>query len=208
MADVFISYAQPDTMHAEQLAQELGKRGASVFFDRDTLVAGTDFRREIAQALEHATVVVVLLSANTRRTSWVQEELSSVLERAGGPAVVPILLDSHAKENWVWPLVSDRLGFDLSDGRTPIEVVAQKIAALAAGGEPPIAAPAHTFGRRGYLVTAFLVTMLAIGAVFFLPLSRISNQSGIGTPGIEHWLPLLTGALGVLVGYLFNKWRK
>ena len=215
MADVFISYARDDGDTANQLARELEARGISVFFDKDVLVAGTDFRQEIAQALKTAKAVVVLLSANTKRSSWVQEELSSVIERAEGPKVIPVLLDSHAKENWVWPLVSDRQTFDLSTRRERIGEVASQVSRLlppeSLRPPSPVQEAPRSLRRGMFLILALGLTIAAISTIFLLPApeSAPPSNGSAGSPS-NFWLWVSAGsaAVGFVVGYLFNKWRR
>lgn len=208
MADVFISYARDDSETADELAAELKSRGVSVFFDKDVLVAGTDFRKEIAQALSSAKAVVVLLSANTKRSSWVQEELSSVIERTEGPRVIPVLLDSHAKENWVWPLVSDRHAVDLSNRQEKLGEVASRLATLISSGRQSIAPPSPSPGRpkRAFLTWAILISLVTLSAILLLPLNSDGILEEIRPTGL--WLHVISGSIGIVVGYLISLWRK
>jgi hypothetical protein len=217
MADVFISYARDDSETANQLARELEARGISVFFDKGVLVAGTDFRQEIAQALRAAKAVVVLLSANTKRSSWVQEELSSVIERADGPNVIPVLLDSHAKENWVWPLVSDRHAFDLSTRRERIGEVALQVSRLLPNesllrAPPSVEAAPKRSSRRGiFLILALSLAVAAISTIFLLPelTSAPPPEGSAGSPSnLWLWVSPVSAAIGFVFGYLFSKWRR
>ena len=57
--------------------------------------------------------MVLLLSGKSRRGHWVERELELILEQT--TTVIPVLLDEHAKDNWVWPLVSDRNALTLKD---------------------------------------------------------------------------------------------
>jgi TIR domain len=206
MADVFISYASGDSGAADQLALELKARGLSVFFDKGGLVAGTDFRQEIAQALGSAKAVVVLLSANTKRSSWVQEELSSVIERTDGPTVIPVLLDQHAKENWVWPLISDRMAVDLSNRQEKIGEVASRLAELVTGRPQTRMARARSTRKLALLIAAIVLTLVTM-AIFVLPLSdSVDPSDPLGV--LSPWRSFIFGALGVVIGYFVSRWRK
>lgn len=214
MADVFISYARDDSDTANQLARELEARGISVYFDHDVLVAGTDFRQEIAQALRTAKAVVVLLSANTKRSSWVQEELSSVIERADGPNVIPVLLDSHAKENWVWPLVSDRKAFDLSTRRERISEVAMQVSRLLPSESlrpPRPSEQAASSRRRIFFILALSLAVAAISTISLLhgPTGAPPSDWSASSPSnFWLWVSPVSAAVGFVVGYLFSKWRR
>jgi len=116
MHDVFISYTREDGDAASAIARQLSAEGLTVFFDREALVAGESFSDRITNELKDAAAVIVLLSANSKRSSWVAEELSSALK--GRKLVVPVLLDEAARNNWIWPLVSDRQAIQI-DMRSP-----------------------------------------------------------------------------------------
>ncbi len=217
MADVFISYAHADSEIAKLLAGELTAHGISVFFDKDVLVAGTDFRQDIAQALSGAKAIIVLLSSNTKRSSWVQEELSSVIEKTDGPRVIPVLLDRHAKENWVWPLVSDRQAVDLSTRQEKIGEVALQVSRLLSEGGIRPASPrsSPTVSRSSKRVALFVVATAVVAASLSLSplLQAPADLPSPEGPGIQSfnlllWVAPVSAAVGFVVGYWFSKWRK
>src|ERR1700694_3428245 len=105
MRNVFISYAREDQAAAELIANRLRKAGVSVFVDEASLVAGGNWSAQLGRAMQDASAVVVLLSANSRKRTWVDSEVQSALESK--KLVVPVLLDAQAKDNWVWPLVAN-----------------------------------------------------------------------------------------------------
>ncbi len=106
MNSVFISYAREDRQVATGIAERLRFFGISVFLDHEALVVGMAYDPRIEKELEAARAVFVLLSSNSRRSSYVSEELQGVLD--SGKLVVPILLDRGAMENWLWPLVAKK----------------------------------------------------------------------------------------------------
>lgn len=221
MVDVFISFARDDAMTARRLQQALATAGLSVFVDQDVLVAGTDFTSAIADSLRSARAVVVLLSASTRRSKWVQEELASVLEQKAGPLVIPVLLDRHAKDNWVWPLVANRQAIDLTDRPDELDKVAFLLRKLLSGKRrsaspelldeaslsPASAAglspPPPSRSRNTVLALAALVTLAVLATTFLL---RTGGAHETRWPTL--WLILGAGAAGVLIGYLLRKWRE
>ncbi len=123
MSDVFISYSHKDAHAAEGLARVLEKKGLSVFFDRMSLVSGEDFSASIAREISRAKAVIVLLSEHSSRSKWVEAELQAALENSR--YVVPVLLDSLATENWVWPLVGDRKAIVLEHGQDSYDLMRQ-----------------------------------------------------------------------------------
>jgi hypothetical protein len=90
MSDIFISYAREDQQRAEMLAQLLGDRGWSIFWDR-TIPIGKTWRETIGRELQGARCVIVLWSKNSIESHWVQEEADDA-ERRG--ILVPVLIES------------------------------------------------------------------------------------------------------------------
>jgi hypothetical protein len=113
MVKVFFSYNRVDGEIAARLADSLESRGISVFRDMESLVSGEVFSHAITEAMSRADAVVVLLSSHSKRSSWVDRELQSALEQE--KVIVPILLDADAKNNWIWPLVSDRFTINVNE---------------------------------------------------------------------------------------------
>jgi TIR domain len=79
MADIFLSYAREDRASAERIAQTLAGRG-NVWWDPD-LPAGPNYTQVIEQALTSAKCVLVLWSAASVVSTWVQDEAREAQER-------------------------------------------------------------------------------------------------------------------------------
>lgn len=122
MTNVYISYAQPDSDAAIALSALLAERGVSVSLDADALVAGTDFSKEILAGIASADAILLLLSGNSTRSKCVEREFEAILESP--KTVIPILLDANAKNNWIWPLVSDRRAITVRDKSDLHEIAA------------------------------------------------------------------------------------
>lgn len=98
MADVFLSYARADAAAAARIARELGKRGWSVWFDRE-LPAHRDYSDVIASELESAAAVLVLWSQASIESQWVRSEanrareLGKLVQARTGDARLPMPFD-------------------------------------------------------------------------------------------------------------------
>jgi len=106
MSKYFISYSTRDRSAAKALEKSLSRSGAKIYLDDNVLAAGADLSAQVEHQIESADTIIVLLSANSSGSRWVQHEVTTAL--AKGKNIVPVMLDDHAKENWIWPLVSDR----------------------------------------------------------------------------------------------------
>ena len=209
MADVYISYVREDREVARQLAAHLQRSGLTVFFDMEALVSGNDFTETIADALRKAKAVVVLLSANTKRSTWVQNELSSVIERTDGPLVIPVLLDRHAKENWVWPLISNRQVIDLTERPEKLEdVAAQLQQALGIGGELSSLSRSTPSSKHLYQFALLAICLLAAAGIVWAPGTGDANGSLFQEFMRLLSSPAVSGFLGVIVGALLMRLRK
>jgi len=131
MSDVFISYARADSRIAQRISHALQEYGFTVFLDSSTLVAGEDVQHQITKAISSSSAVIAILSVNSKRSNWVEDELQSALEAE--KVIIPVLLDDEGKDNWVWPLISDRIAFRLTDDSSADELVRQLSTLLDSG---------------------------------------------------------------------------
>lgn len=88
--DVFISYAHEDRPKAIALAKALEARRLRVWWDPD-LRAGDQWARVIEEAVEASSCVVVLWSAKSVESRWVNAEARVGLDR---DKLVPVCLDA------------------------------------------------------------------------------------------------------------------
>ncbi|HET7315803.1 MAG TPA: TIR domain-containing protein [Sphingomicrobium sp.] len=73
MAKVFLSYVRADVAVARNIAAALEGSGHDVWWDRH-IRGGSQFSKEIEEALEAAEVVVVLWSRKSIESAWVRDE--------------------------------------------------------------------------------------------------------------------------------------
>ena len=178
MANVFISYSSEDRDVASRISKSLKSQGLSVFLDMDSLVAGVDYSQRITDAVSKADAVLVLLSANSKRARWVEHELESALEQE--KIVVPILLDSDAKNNWVWPLVSDRRSVSVDDN-TNYELLGRELKAAFDRSETPMpTGVARGTNRRTSLMFVGAVILVALlSTIVMFPRSALPTASAV-----------------------------
>lgn len=89
MIDIFISYANKDRIVAKNLADRFREENWNVFWDR-TIEPGAEWNEEIQRALHDARCVIVLWSAASRKSFWVQGEAADAFERN---SYVPVRID-------------------------------------------------------------------------------------------------------------------
>jgi hypothetical protein len=135
MSDVFISHASEDKEQiARPLAEELSKRGLSVWYDEFSLELGDSLRRSIDKGLAQSRFGVVILSENFFAKEWPQRELDglSTRETSGGEKVILPLWHgvTHAEVLAYSPVLADRVAFNtrrgVSAAADEIEAVVQR----------------------------------------------------------------------------------
>ncbi|MBT3323354.1 MAG: toll/interleukin-1 receptor domain-containing protein [Anaerolineae bacterium] len=87
--EIYISYARRDFEFAAQLYQFLSKRKFSVWFDRESVQAGEDWRLSIAQGIQESAIFLIILSPDAIKSYTVQKELA--LAEQYHKAIVPIV---------------------------------------------------------------------------------------------------------------------
>jgi hypothetical protein len=166
MAGVFVSYAREDGSKAKAIARELEAAGFEVWIDQ-RIGSGSEFSREIEQALAGASAVVAIWSRNSIESPWVRDEAA---EGRDSGRLVPLLIDDCR------PPIGFRQfqATDLShwSGRGRPKQLEEVIAAVAAkAGAPPrphqrLVADHRPFRRPIMLVSAGLAAIVVAVAAF------------------------------------------
>jgi TolB-like protein len=86
---VFLSYARADERSARTIIRLIERAGFRVWWD-GLIPSGERFSAKISEALEGAGAVVVLWSASSGKSNWVQDEASFARDHQ---RLVPILID-------------------------------------------------------------------------------------------------------------------
>jgi hypothetical protein len=107
---IFVSYAREDQTPAISLVSFLRAAGFQVWFDKDSLHAGQDWKTVIEQAISRARLLVICLSKRSvDKTGFVQKEMRLALQQAemrpeSQVYIMPVCLDGcpvpHAFDRW------------------------------------------------------------------------------------------------------------
>jgi len=92
MSELFISYAREDAISVGRLASALSDAGHQVWWDQH-LVGGSEYSREIEDAIGRSAKVLVLWSTLAAQSPWVRDE--ALAARDAGK-LVPITLDGSS----------------------------------------------------------------------------------------------------------------
>jgi tetratricopeptide (TPR) repeat protein len=174
MAKIFLSYSRQDVEKAEALANALESRGHDVWWDRE-VQGGSRFSVEIERELKDCDAVLVLWSANSVQSAWVQDEAAEGRDRG---RLIPVAIDDSRPP----------IGFrqfqviDLSrwNGRADapsIEAVNSALLALTGGTAAPVSKqiPQGSRLRSPRTIGALLGAMLLV-LIGWLVLNEFSGR--------------------------------
>ena len=97
----FISYSNQDDEFAQRLHADLQQKGVRCWFAPEDLKIGDKFRTRIDESIRVYDKLMVILSENSIRSPWVEEEVEAALEKERKQnklALFPIRLDDAVME--------------------------------------------------------------------------------------------------------------
>ncbi len=93
--DVFISHANVDKAEfVDDLKSSLDKLGVQIFYDKDTLEWGDNWKERILNGVEKSEFAIIIISENFFGREWTENELKELLSRQnrnGQKIILPIL---------------------------------------------------------------------------------------------------------------------
>ena len=117
--EVFISHASKDKADlVEELYQSLNKLGVAIFYDKESLEWGDNWKDRILNGTKKAEFAIIVISENFFDREWTERELSEFLNRQnrnGQKLILPILHNitvSQLQEKY--PSVADLQAIDSS----------------------------------------------------------------------------------------------
>lgn len=120
MYDVFLSHASADKLdYVEDLKLTLDILGIDVFYDKDTIEWGDEWKKKIYEGLEKSEFAIIVISENFFGREWTEEELKNLLERQnteGQKLILPILHNiTTAQLKEKYPKVADIQAIESKD---------------------------------------------------------------------------------------------
>lgn len=94
---VFLSYSRKNVEDVKRLQQRLRDEDVHAWRDEANIPGGTDWAKMIEAALEGMDAMVVVATAESARSEWVEKECKAFVER--GKIVIPYIADEAAKNS-------------------------------------------------------------------------------------------------------------
>jgi formylglycine-generating enzyme required for sulfatase activity len=108
---VFLSYVHEDEDRVRALYKRLRRARITSWFDKEDIIAGTEWESQILKAVQDADVVLVCLSKQINRDGYIHKEMQIVLDmalqkRPGSIFIVPVRLEAcdvlESLKKWQW----------------------------------------------------------------------------------------------------------
>jgi hypothetical protein len=132
VADIFVSYHSADRALTEALTERLGRKGFSVWFDRE-LTAGGAYRDEIDAHLNSADLVLALWTPGAAASAWVIAEARAAHKR--GRLVSINVAAGRAPAEFASTVVARIKGDELDQDAAKAEGALRRAAGAALGYE-------------------------------------------------------------------------
>lgn len=121
--DVFISHANKDKVDlVENLYQSLNKLGVKIFYDKESLEWGDNWKDKILNGVNKAEFAIIVISENFFDREWTEKELNEFLSRQnrnGQKIILPILKNITIEQlEQKYPTVADIQAIDSSEHST------------------------------------------------------------------------------------------
>jgi hypothetical protein len=93
--EVFLSHSSVDKSFVRKLTRRIEKEGFRVWLDEKKLIAGDVLGKTISEALDRASVVLVVVSKASVKSRWLSFELNKATERMvkGECRVIPVVIE-------------------------------------------------------------------------------------------------------------------
>lgn len=88
---VFISYSSKDSAYVERIIQVLEEMGVTYWRAPQMIPAGSNYAREIPQAIKNCAVFLLVLSEKSQNSIWVEKEIDSAI--CNRKSIIPFQID-------------------------------------------------------------------------------------------------------------------
>lgn len=120
--DVFLSYLPEDRDRAAKLRVKLAEIGIHIFDATVDILPGEDLASKLEDALETSRFLVLMVSPDTFKSSWVNFEVGAALSMRKG--IIPVLSKNVNQKDLPLPILS-RVSLSTED----VDEMAQQIGA-------------------------------------------------------------------------------
>lgn len=97
MGHIFLSYSRKDIHMMQRLRDDLRAEGLDVWTDESLSTGSQSWKQDVEEAIENASALVVLLTPNAKKSTWVREEMNYA--EAQDVRIFPVLASGTPRES-------------------------------------------------------------------------------------------------------------
>ncbi len=181
---VFVSYASDDKAVADSVCRSLESAGVRCWIAPRDIPPGTDYPAAIVEAIRSVRVLVLILTGHAAASPHILSEVGHAFN--GKKPIIPFRLSSDALPNDLEYFLSMTQWLDAPEGSTEENLKRLTQATLdALAGERKALLPVQVKGRRGLILAAGTLLLLAAGILAYRKWERLPGPSpapGLSSP--------------------------
>ena len=179
-ADVFISYKSDEESYAKTVRKVLEDNGISCWMAPDSIPAGSNYMKQIPQAIDDCKVMIILISKKSQQSTWVKNEFSQAVTKH--KTIIPyVIQDCPLEDEFQFSMSTMQQVYAWRDEEAALQRIVRDIRASLNEDEQEkveikvvhkTRTPAWVYALIGVLAVA------VIGAVIFVNLTKkaVSNH--------------------------------
>ena len=197
-ADVFISYKSEEESIARRIREVLEANGISCWMAPDSIPVGSNYMKQIPQAIENCKAMVVVISQKSQKSTWVKNEFSEAISK--NKLIIPyVIQDCELEDEFAFSLSTMQQVFAWKDEEKALAKIVHDIRE-SLGEEDSAKVEIKVVRRNRYLPLILIgaAVCVLLAALFFLPKktqpAETAPASGTASVYYSEALPyVLTG---------------
>ncbi len=172
-AEIFISYKSEEEAYAREIRRVLEENGFSCWMAPDSIPSGSNYMKQIPQAIDDCRVMIVLVSEKSQESTWVKNEFNQAVTQ--DKLIIPYVIQNcDLKEEFRFSMGTMQQVPAWKDEKAALEKVVRDLRE-ALGRDPDqtvkitVEHPARKNPVRIALIAAVLVLALVLGVIVLKP---------------------------------------
>ncbi|MBO7702998.1 MAG: TIR domain-containing protein [Solobacterium sp.] len=125
-ADIFISYKSDEEEYAKRVRDVLEQNGISCWMAPDSIPVGSNYMKQIPQAIENCKAMIVLVSEKSQHSTWVKNEFSQAVSK--DKLVIPyVIQDCPLEDEFAFSMSTMQQVFAWKDEEAALQRIVRDI---------------------------------------------------------------------------------
>ncbi len=125
-ADIFISYKSDEEEYAKRVRDVLEQNGISCWMAPDSIPVGSNYMKQIPQAIENCRAMIVLVSEKSQHSTWVKNEFSQAVSK--DKLVIPyVIQDCPLEDEFAFSMSTMQQVFAWKDEEAALQRIVRDI---------------------------------------------------------------------------------